>query len=100
MNDILCGVCTFLMAKHSLLTKNNQYQLRGMGILETHQGKGIGKLLLQHGERFLKEKKVQVVWCNARETAVDFYKKNNYNIIGNAFEIKDIGLHFTMYKSI
>ena len=45
-----------------------------------------------------KDKNAKIIWCNARENAVNFYKKNRYQIIGESFNIKDIGLHYLMYK--
>ena len=69
-----------------------------MAVLKPLQGKGLGKTILRHGEVLLKEKNVNIIWCNAREIAVNFYKKNGYQIIGESFNIKDIGLHYAMYK--
>jgi len=75
-----------------------QYQLRGMAVLKPFQGKGLGEFILRHGDVLLKEKNAKIIWCNARENAVHFYKKNAYQIIGEPFNIKDIGLHNVMYK--
>lgn len=69
-----------------------------MAILKEHQGKGIGKIILKHGEQLLKEQHAKIIWCNAREVAITFYKKNGYQIIGESFNIKDIGLHYVMFK--
>ena len=71
-----------------------------MAVLKCFQGKGLGYTLLNYAENFLKEKNVKIIWCNAREIALDFYKKNGYRIMGNPFNIGDIGLHFTMYKNL
>ena len=71
-----------------------------MAVLEEFQKKGIGHILLKHGEKLLKEKHVNIVWCNAREVALEFYKKNGYKITGNSFNIEDIGTHYAMYKNI
>jgi len=69
-----------------------------MAILENFQGFGFGKNILNYGESQLKNKGVNTVWCNAREIAVSFYKKCGYQITGVPFNIKDIGLHYIMYK--
>ncbi|SFZ93773.1 Acetyltransferase (GNAT) domain-containing protein [Flaviramulus basaltis] len=71
-----------------------------MAILKEYQGKGIGNIILNYTEEFIKKKNTDIIWCNAREIAVDFYKKNNYQTIGKAFPIKDIGLHYVMYKTL
>ena len=98
--DTLVGISSFLLSKHPLLTEELQYQLRGMAVLNEYQNLGLGKLILNHGENLLKKQNIQIVWCNAREKAVNFYKKNGYKIIGLPFDIKDIGKHFIMYKSL
>lgn len=94
----LVGACSFFKCSHNLLSEEFQYQLRGMAILNEYQSLGLGKLILNHGERLLKEQNIQIIWCNAREKALDFYKKMDYRIIGESFNIKDIGLHYVMHK--
>jgi hypothetical protein len=41
---------------------------------------------------------VELLWFNARETAVPFYEKLGCTKKGASFEIPEIGLHFLMYK--
>lgn len=96
----LVGISTFLNSKHPLITEENQYQLRGMAVLNEYQSHGLGKLILNHGENLLKTQSIKIVWCNAREKAVNFYKKNGYQIIGQPFDIKDIGTHYLMFKPL
>ena len=96
----LVGVCSFFKCNHHLLSQALQYQLRGMAVLNQHQSLGLGNLMLSHGEHLLKEQNVQIIWCNAREKAVNFYKKLDYTIIGEPFHINDIGLHHIMYKNL
>lgn len=92
------GICSFFKNSHPNISERPQYQLRGMAVLKAFQGIGLGEIILRHGEDVLKEKSVKILWCNAREIAINFYKKNDYQIIGESFNIKDIGLHYTMYK--
>lgn len=94
----LIGVCSFFKNNQNLIPETSQYQLRGMAVLDDYQGLGIGAMVLTYGERLLKDKNIKIIWCNAREKASNFYKKNGYNITGNPFDIKDIGLHYIMYK--
>ena len=96
----LVGVATFLENKNTLFNQQKQAQLRGMAILKKVQGFGFGALLLKKGEVILKEKKMDLLWFNAREVATGFYKKNGYIIIGDSFTIPQVGLHFVMYKSL
>jgi predicted GNAT family N-acyltransferase len=99
-HDELVGICSFFKNNHENISEENQYQLRGMAILNKLQGKGLGNIILSYGETLLKNKNVNTIWCNAREVAINFYKKNGYKTIGSSFNIKDIGLHYVMYKNL
>lgn len=99
-NNLLVGVSSFFKNNHPLLHETSQYQLRGMAVLEAYQGFGIGKLVLSHGEKILKQQRIQTIWCNAREKARAFYEKNNYEIIGAPFNIETIGTHYVMFKPL
>ncbi|MEA1786699.1 GNAT family N-acetyltransferase [Arenibacter sp. GZD96] len=98
--DELIGVASFLENDHAEHHLINAGQLRGMAVLQTHQGKGIGKILLTFGEAQLRTKHKSVVWMNAREVAVPFYTKLGYAIIGNVFDVPGIGPHYVMHKTI
>lgn len=98
--DNLVGVASFMKNNHVLFSDAHQYQLRGMAVLKKHQGKQLGDILFQHGEKLLKDKNETLLWFNAREIAVNFYKRNGCNTIGERFEIKGIGTHYVMFKKI
>ena len=99
-NNDLVGVATFLLNNNQLFSETIQYQLRGMGVLKSHQGFGFGDSLLQYGEQQIKLKKGTLIWFNARKIALGFYKKNNYQVIGDPFEITGYGTHYVMYKKL
>jgi predicted GNAT family N-acyltransferase len=96
----IIGVASFLKNNNANFTELSQYQLRGMAILQPYQGLGIGNKLLKYCDNFLIEKGVNLIWCNAREIAVNFYKRNGFSIFGNVFNIKDIGPHYAMKKKL
>ena len=98
LKDNLIGVCSFFQNSHSNILQEAQYQIRGMAIIKNFQRKGLGYQILNYGENLLKEKNTRIIWCNAREVALHFYKKNGYQISGDSFPIGDIGLHYVMYK--
>ena len=99
IQDELLGIVTYVKNDLEEL-QGNQYQLRGMAVLKDCQKRGFGNLLIQKGEDFIKQEKGTIIWCNAREIAVSFYKKNGFKIIGKPFVIPKIGLHYAMYKPI
>lgn len=94
----LVGIISLFKNNSPLFPYENQYQIRGMAVLEDYQKYGFGKQLVAHSEAFLKEKNTELIWFNAREIAVNFYEKSGYEIIGKAFEIPDVGVHYVMWK--
>ena len=100
LEEHLVGVATFLDQQHVLFKELNQYQLRGMAILEEHQKKGFGIQLLKAGEALLKIKNTERLWFNARAHATSFYQKLGYVKVGDEFNIPDIGAHYLMTKTL
>ena len=97
--DKLVCIGSFMKAARIDL-EGRQYQLRGMATIDTAQGKGYGKLLLQEAEAILKSKDIDILWCNARVVANDFYKKMGYQVMGDVFEAPQIGPHYVMFKKL
>ncbi|QDO92713.1 GNAT family N-acetyltransferase [Formosa sediminum] len=98
VNSLLIGVVTFMKASKDIFEHKDQYQLRGMAVLEAYQGLQYGKLLVEKGEGIVKEKNGKIIWFNAREVALKFYTKCGYKIIGDAFNIPKVGTHYMMFK--
>jgi len=95
----LIGIVSFMKSACKDLN-GNQYQLRGMATLDQYQGKGYGQQLIKFGSEVLKEKQMELVWCNARVAAVNFYKKLGFKTIDKEFYIPKIGGHFVMFKKL
>ena len=97
-NDLLVAVLTILENNSKLFKSKKQYQIRGMAVLIEFQKKGFGEDLIIFAESFIQKKHGDLIWFNARIAAVGFYKKIGFSIIGEAFEIKEVGTHFVMFK--
>ena len=80
--------------------ENLSYQLRGMAVLEPHQGRGIGAELLRAAEGIVRDKNAELIWFNARIGAVNFYQKFGYEIVSDEFEISGVGPHVKMLKRL
>jgi predicted GNAT family N-acyltransferase len=76
------------------------YQLRGMATLENFRGNGLGNQLVNFAIVYLRGKKANYVWCNARKKAVQFYSNVGFEIISDEFEVLGIGPHYVMYLKI
>jgi GNAT superfamily N-acetyltransferase len=94
----LIGVASVFKTSNKNFDNKNQFQLRGMAILEEYQSTGFGKLLIEEIFNFIESTQVELLWFNARESAVPFYEKLGCTKKGASFEIPEIGLHFLMYK--
>ena len=78
----------------------NGYRLRGMATDSHFQRRGYATDLMQESFQELKERNCDMLWCNARLVAVEFYKSIGFKIIGEIFDIAEIGPHYYMYKEI
>jgi len=96
ISSINIGVLS-LMLIDNLLLKGNQVQLRGMAISKSFQNNNIGKALVEKAKDYCVKHDVDVLWCNARVKAVNFYKKQGFKILGEPFDIVNVGKHYVMY---
>ena len=91
---------TFYPEKSTKIKSENAYRLRGMATDSRFKRKGYASNLMAESFKELKKRDCDMVWCNARLVAVDFYKSVGFNIIGEIFDIEAIGPHYYMYKEI
>ena len=97
-NIVTCA--TFYPEKFIKIKSDNAYRLRGIATASNFQRKGYATDLMNESFKELKNRDCDMVWCNARLVAVDFYKSAGFNIIGEIFDIEAIGPHYYMYKEI
>lgn len=71
-----------------------------MATSESVRGLGIGRKLLEQGINECRKKGGDLLWCNARTSAAGFYRKLNFAIQGEVFNIENIGPHYVMYKKL
>ena len=73
-------------------------QIRYMAVAEAYQRQGIGKLLLLDLETAVHTWAINTIQLNARESAVGFYLKQGYRMIGKGPILFDVIPHFKMEK--
>jgi GNAT superfamily N-acetyltransferase len=77
------------------------WQLRGMAVDESWQGRGLGRELLTKAEEAAASKGIAAwLWCNARVPAAGFYQKHGWNRVSAVFEIPTAGPHVKMCKRL
>ena len=84
-----------------MLTKaeNNCLRLRQMAVQNNLQGKGIGASMMNFAELISRDKGYKKLIMHARETAVGFYEKLGYKVVGDKFTEVTIP-HFIMEKKL
>lgn len=78
--------------------QENQYRLRAMAVREGCRGQGFGDAIVEAGVNHLRELGVEVVWCDARVAALNFYRRLQFEEFEEEYEIPIIGLHRFMWK--
>jgi ribosomal protein S18 acetylase RimI-like enzyme len=78
----------------------DEAQIRYMAVDDNQQGKGIGSKILLELERRAKEKGAKYIVLNSRESAVNFYKKYGYSVVGEAPTMFGVIKHFKMRKDL
>mgnify|MGYP003489013360 FL=1 len=84
-----------------MLTKSghNSVRLRQMAVQNNLQGKGIGASMMNFAEILARDKGYKKLIMHARETAVGFYEKLGYKVVGDKF-IEVTIPHYVMEKSL
>ncbi len=89
-------IASFFANSNASIKSSNPVQLRGMATSTAARGIGAGKALVRFAMGHFREKGHDVLWCNAREGAVDFYKKLGFDVVSEKFQVPVIGPHFVM----
>ncbi|RYG15883.1 MAG: GNAT family N-acetyltransferase [Chitinophagaceae bacterium] len=74
----------------SLFAKGDNAQFRKMAVLPSDQGKGFGKQLLAYLIDYCKTQDLETLWCNARVSATNFYKKLGFVTVGEIYYTNEI----------
>lgn len=74
------------------------FRLRGMATDPAFSGNGYGSKLINFAVSALRSANASYIWCNARSSAVTFYKKLGFEVVSEEFEVPGIGPHFNMMK--
>jgi N-acetylglutamate synthase-like GNAT family acetyltransferase len=91
--DKILGCC--------LLTRIDKdcVRLRQMAVQNNLQGKGIGAAMMNFAENVARDRGYKTLIMHARKTAIGFYEKSGYKVIGDEFE--EVRLpHFVMEKKL
>jgi len=74
-------------------------RLRQMAVVSGLQGKGIGRVIMNFAENVARDRGYKKLSMHARKTAIGFYEKLGYKIVGEEFEEVTIP-HYEMQKTL
>ena len=84
-NRNLIGTSTWVLKAWQEDDSAVAIQLRGMAVATDHQKSGLGKQLLDAGINHAKTCDAKYVWAKARDSALNFYLRNNFVSVGDGF---------------
>lgn len=82
------------------LQENNSAQVRFVAVETETQGKGYGKKIMEAVEAECSKRGIQKIILHARDYAVDFYLKLNYNLVEKSYKLFDVLQHYLMEKNL
>jgi len=71
-------------------------RLRGMAVDHHRQGEGIGSLLLAEVVGRAREDGCEVLWANGRDSAVGFYERHGWQVVGDGFSVMGLPHHVVL----
>ena len=91
--DEMLGCCMLTQVDNKTL------QLRQMAVNNNLQGKGIGASIMSFAENISRDRGYKKLLMHARDTAIGFYEKFGYKVVGNQFTEVNIP-HHVMEKAL
>jgi predicted GNAT family N-acyltransferase len=101
LDEELVGIGTVLREGQDGEQGANIWRIRGMAVLETARGHGIGGQILQRLiAHAAQETTPGEIWCNGRVHVKGFYERYGFAQIGDVFELPMIGPHIVMSRAL
>ncbi len=82
-----------------LIDEPPSVRLRQMAVLNSLQGKGIGRALMNFAENLSRDRGYRTITMHARKMALGFYERVGYRVIGDEFIEINIP-HYVMEKQL
>lgn len=76
-------------------------QLKGMAVLDRLQGSGAGRSIIEAGLDLARKNGCELVWARARDSALYFYERTGFEVVGDAFIDDATGMsHHLVVRSV
>ncbi len=76
------------------------WRLRGMATTDAVRGHGIGTQMLLACVGYVATQRGALLWCDSRVGARAFYERNGFVVLGDGYDVPDVGPHFFMQRTI
>jgi GNAT superfamily N-acetyltransferase len=90
--DTILAVASFSTEATPYRPGRSAIRLRGMAVDGPFQQHGIGRLLVTTVVDRLRAERVDVLWCNARDSARGFYARLGFEVEGDGFVLPESGI--------
>lgn len=95
------GTSTWFMKECPEQPGTTAMQLKGMAVDDTLQTSGVGRQLIDAGLALATERGAQIVWARARDSAIGFYEKCGFDVVGDGFIDEPTGMpHHIVVRSV
>jgi GNAT superfamily N-acetyltransferase len=88
----ILAVASFSAEETPYRPGSSAVRLRGMAVDRPFQQHGLGRLLVTTVVDRLRADGVDVLWCNARDSAGGFYARLGFKVMGDGFVLPDSGI--------
>jgi ribosomal protein S18 acetylase RimI-like enzyme len=101
-DDEVVGCCVVLPRPYPLRPGTpGAWQLRGMATAPERQRQGIGALVLGGATAEVERRRGRLLWCDARTSAVEFYRRHGFGTEGEEFVTPETGIpHYRMWRPL
>lgn len=96
IDDKLVAIGSFYSELKPELNYKTQCRFRGIATLPEYRNQGYAYDIIEFAIDKIKALCVEVIWCNARTSALGLYKKLGMKVVSKEFEIEGIGPHLVM----
>ena len=79
------GTSTWFLKECPEQLGTSAMQLKGMAVDDALQTSGVGRQLIDAGIALATERGAHIVWARARDTAIGFYEKCGFAVVGEGF---------------
>jgi GNAT superfamily N-acetyltransferase len=95
-DGVLVGVASIYHETQPGADDRGAWRLRGMAVSPDHQGRGLGRQLIEACVGYARRRGGSQIWCLGRTSAAPFYRALGFALLGAEFDLPESGPHYVM----